>query len=74
MFAELTTMFESALSVEEAIVPIGFSLIASVIAYLMYQLFYGSSHIGAGVWSRWRAIGSGWKCSARKSVPLRGRT
>jgi hypothetical protein len=49
MLAELTTMFESALSIEEAIVPIGFSLIASVIAYLMYQLFYGSSHIGAGV-------------------------
>ena len=33
----------------EAIVAIGFSLVASIIAYLMYQLFYGSRHIGAGV-------------------------
>lgn len=29
--------------------PIGFSLIAAIVAYLMYQLFYGSRHIGAGV-------------------------
>ena len=28
---------------------IGFSLAASVIVYLMYQYFYGSRHIGAGV-------------------------
>lgn len=49
MFTELTTLIESPSSVQEAIVPIGFSLMASVIAYLMYQLFYGSSHIGAGV-------------------------
>ena len=26
-----------------------FSLIAAVVTYLMYQAFYGSSHIGAGV-------------------------
>jgi len=29
--------------------PIGFSLGASVVAYLLYQLFYGSRYIGAGV-------------------------
>ncbi|MBN1374904.1 MAG: hypothetical protein JXA01_01975 [Dehalococcoidia bacterium] len=28
---------------------IGFSLVASIIAYLMYQFFYGSKNIGAGV-------------------------
>ena len=33
----------------EAILPIGFSIVASVIVYMMYQLFYGSKHIGAGV-------------------------
>lgn len=33
----------------EAVVIIGFSLIAAVAAYLMYQWFYGSRHIGAGV-------------------------
>lgn len=30
-------------------IPIGISLVASVIVYLMYHLFYGSRHIGAGV-------------------------
>ena len=34
---------------EETVTAIGFSLIAAIICYLMYQLFYGSSHIGAGV-------------------------
>jgi hypothetical protein len=33
----------------QAIVTIGFSLIASIAAYLMYERFYGSRHIGAGV-------------------------
>jgi len=33
----------------EATVTIGFSLLAAVAAYLMYQWFYGSRHIGAGV-------------------------
>src|SRR4030042_4925902 len=27
----------------------GVSLMASIVAYLMYQMFYGSRHIGAGV-------------------------
>jgi hypothetical protein len=33
----------------EAIVIIGFSLMAAIVAYLMYEWFYGSRHIGAGV-------------------------
>ena len=33
----------------DSIEAIGFSLIASIAAYLMYQLFYGSRYIGAGV-------------------------
>lgn len=40
---------QSPVEINEAIVAIGFSLIASIVAYLMYQLFYGSRHIGAGV-------------------------
>jgi hypothetical protein len=49
MLEELTTLLEAPLGVSEAIVRVGFSVIASVVAYLMYQLFYGSRHIGAGV-------------------------
>lgn len=33
----------------EAMVAIGFSLVASVVVYLVYHLFYGSRNIGAGV-------------------------
>lgn len=40
---------QSPVGLGEAIVAIGFSLVASVVTYLMYQLFYGSRHIGAGV-------------------------
>lgn len=49
MFEEVTKLFESTLGVWEALIPIGFSLLASIVAYFMYQLFYGSRHIGAGV-------------------------
>lgn len=52
MLDELTKLLESLQTpVEpwEAVVAIGFSLIASVATYFMYQLFYGSRHIGAGV-------------------------
>lgn len=42
-------LLESPLSVAEAVIPIVFSLVASTVAYFMYQLFYGSRHIGAGV-------------------------
>jgi hypothetical protein len=40
---------QSPITIPEAIVAIGFSLVASIVAYLMYQLFYGSRYIGAGV-------------------------
>ena len=33
----------------DAVVAIGFSLVASVAVYLMYHLFYGSRQVGAGV-------------------------
>lgn len=49
MLEEFTSLLEAPLGVSESIVRVGLSLIASVIAYLMYQLFYGSRHIGAGV-------------------------
>ena len=35
--------------IKEAIVPLGFSVLGAVITYLIYNLFYGSRHIGAGV-------------------------
>ena len=40
---------QSPVGLSEAIVAVGFSLVASIVAYLMYQLFYGSRYIGAGV-------------------------
>jgi hypothetical protein len=49
LFEELTTLWESAVGWQEALIAIGFSLLAAIVAYLMYQLFYGSRHIGAGV-------------------------
>jgi hypothetical protein len=49
MLERLTNLLESPLGVGEALIAIGFSLVAAVIAYLIYQLFYGSRHIGAGV-------------------------
>lgn len=49
MLEEFAKLGQSPLGVWEALVPIGFSLLASVIIYLMYQFFYGSRHIGAGV-------------------------
>ena len=49
MLDELTTFWESPVGIWEALVAIGFSLVAAIVAYLMYQLFYGSRHIGAGV-------------------------
>jgi hypothetical protein len=49
MTEELANLFTSPLGVWNTIITIGFSLLASIIAYLMYQLFYGSRHIGAGV-------------------------
>jgi len=49
---QLAQFFESLrspVSLVEAIVAVGFSLVASIVCYFMYQFFYGSRHIGAGV-------------------------
>lgn len=48
-FLDFFRGFQSPLSVGDALLAIGFSLLASIIAYLMYQFFYGSRNIGAGV-------------------------
>jgi hypothetical protein len=48
-FVEFIKGLQSPITFQEALVAIGFSLIFSVVAYLMYQVFYGSKHIGAGV-------------------------
>ncbi|OGO00462.1 MAG: hypothetical protein A2Y90_05385 [Chloroflexi bacterium RBG_13_52_12] len=40
---------QSPLELNEIIVALGFSIVASIIVYLLYQMFYGSRHIGAGV-------------------------
>ena len=48
-FVEFIKSLQSPITFQEALVAIGFSLIFSVVAYLMYQFFYGSRHIGAGV-------------------------
>ena len=52
MWQELTSVWESmqsSLGWTEALIAIGFSILFSLIVYFMYQLFYGSRHIGAGV-------------------------
>ena len=49
MLQEIMSLFEAPLGTWEAIIRISASVLASVIAYLIYQLFYGSRHIGAGV-------------------------
>jgi len=46
---ELSKLFNSSLGIWEILIPLGFSLLAAIVTYLMYQLFYGSRHIGAGV-------------------------
>jgi hypothetical protein len=46
---DLLRDFQSTLSFQEVAIAMGFSLVASIIAYFMYQYFYGSKHIGAGV-------------------------
>ena len=48
-FWEYITTLQSPLGLWEIIVAIGFSFVASLVTYLMYQMFYGSRHIGAGV-------------------------
>ena len=52
MWEELFQFIEglqSPVSLVEGIVAVGFSFLASIVVYLMYQFFYGSRHIGAGV-------------------------
>ena len=48
-FIETIQGLQSPVGIWEAVIAVGFSLAASIVAYLMYQLFYGSRHIGAGV-------------------------
>ena len=40
---------QTPVTVSEAVTAIGCSLVASIIIYFMYQLFYGSRNVGAGV-------------------------
>ena len=40
---------QTPVTLREALIAIGFSLIASIIVYFMYQIFYGSRNVGAGV-------------------------
>ncbi len=52
MWQEIQTVWEgmqSSLSTTEAVIAIAFSVLFSLIVYFMYQVFYGSRHIGAGV-------------------------
>jgi hypothetical protein len=52
MWEQLTTTWQSMLSsltFTEAFIAIGFSVLFSLVVYFMYQVFYGSRHIGAGV-------------------------
>jgi hypothetical protein len=48
-FVQYIESLQSPVSLVEGIVAVGFSFLASIIVYLMYQFFYGSRHIGAGV-------------------------
>ena len=52
MWEEVKSVWEgmqSALGWTEVLIALGFSLLFSLVVLLMYQLFYGSRHIGAGV-------------------------
>lgn len=52
MWEQLTSTWEgmlSSLGWTEALIAMAFSILFSLVVYLMYQLFYGSRHIGAGV-------------------------
>lgn len=48
-FIQYFQSLQSPVSVTEGLIAVGFSLLASIITYFMYQFFYGSRHIGAGV-------------------------
>ena len=48
-FIQYIESLQSPVTVTEGLIAVGFSLLASIIVYFMYQIFYGSRHIGAGV-------------------------
>lgn len=48
-FVSVWQGMQSSLGWTEALISIGFSVVFSLIVYFIYQLFYGSRHIGAGV-------------------------
>jgi len=45
----LDNLLQSPVGLSDAVLALGFSIAASVAVYLMYQFFYGSRNIGAGV-------------------------
>jgi hypothetical protein len=52
MWDEITSVWQgmlSSLGWTEALIALAFSVLFSLVVYFMYQLFYGSRHIGAGV-------------------------
>jgi hypothetical protein len=52
MWQDLVSVWQgmqSSLGWTEALIAVGFSVVFSLIVYFMYQVFYGSRHIGAGV-------------------------
>jgi hypothetical protein len=52
MWEEITSTWQgmlSSLTWPEALIALAFSVVFSLVIYFMYQLFYGSRHIGAGV-------------------------
>ena len=48
-FWSYLTSLQSPLSMNQIIVDLGYSILASIVIYFLYQMFYGSRHIGAGV-------------------------
>lgn len=52
MWEQLTSTWQgmlSSLTWTEAVIALAFSVVFSLVVYFMYQVFYGSRHIGAGV-------------------------
>jgi hypothetical protein len=52
MFNEIWTYIkglQSPMGLSQIVVSLGFAFVASIVVYLLYQWFYGSRHIGAGV-------------------------
>jgi len=48
-FVSVWQGMQSSLGWTEALIAMGFSVVFSLVVYFMYQVFYGSRHIGAGV-------------------------